>query len=49
MKLGEVIDRVIGVFSPKSELNRLAARQAIGKVRSTQYAAAKSTPSTHGW
>lgn len=46
--IGPAVDRLVGVFSPKSELNRMAARQLVHKVRS-KYAAAKVTNGTGGW
>ena len=42
VNLGKALDRVIGVFSPKTELNRLAARELVYKYRH-QYAAAKTS------
>ena len=48
VNLGKALDRVIGVFSPKTELNRLAARELVYKYRH-QYAAAKTSLGTGAW
>lgn len=45
---GAVLDRAIGLFSPRTELNRLAAREMVGKIRAT-YAGAKHNDLTGGW
>ena len=46
--VGKMLDRIVGLFSPKSELNRLAAREMVSKVRH-QYAAAKNTSISGNW
>jgi lambda family phage portal protein len=48
--ISQAIDSLIGIFSPKNHLDRLAAREAIARVKQrSQYAAAKTTLGTGGW
>lgn len=44
----QALDNAIGFFSPKTQLNRMAARDAISRTRS-QYAAAKNSLSSGAW
>lgn len=46
--IGEAIDKLIGVFSPKSQLDRVLARENIN-LREAKYAAAKTTLQSGGW
>jgi len=46
--VGNLLDKLIGVFSPKSELQRMAAREMVHKVRH-QYAASKNTLQSGAW
>lgn len=46
--IGAALDKLVGLFSPRSELDRMAARELVAKVRN-QYAAAKTTLSTGNW
>ena len=48
--LGRALDNLIGVFSPTAKVNRMAAREILGKIEArSQYAAAKTSPSTGAW
>lgn len=52
MRLGQIIDDVVGLFSPRQKVLRLAAREAISAIeakRSDMYAAAKTTLSSGAW
>ena len=46
--VNHLLDRIIGVFSPRSQLERMAARELIQRVRS-QYAAAKPGVQGGNW
>jgi len=46
--IGRAIDRLVGVFSPRSELRRMTSRAIVQKMRS-KYAAAKGNTNTGGW
>lgn len=43
------IDRMVGVFSPRSEGKRIIERHAVDKLRSATYAAAQSPRTIGGW
>jgi len=45
VNLGHIIDRIVGLFSPASELRRAAVRNLVR----SKYAAAKSNTNTGGW
>lgn len=52
MVIGELVDSLVGVFSPTAQINRMAAREVLDLVvsrRSSTYAAAKTTLSTGAW
>lgn len=48
-KIGKVVDSTIAVFSPERALKRHFCRERLEKVRSSQYAAAKTTRLTGSW
>jgi lambda family phage portal protein len=48
--IGNAVDNLVGVFSPKAKVARLAAREALGQIEQRgQYAAANTSPSTGSW
>ena len=50
MNIGNAIDRLVGLFSPKSELQRKYFRSKVSSIkRQAQYAAAKSNRMTGAW
>ena len=48
-RIGSFVDRLVGIFSPRREICRRFAREKLGKIRASQYAAAKTTRLTGEW